>query len=570
VASRRFFSIHTYNIILCQLLASICFVSSSGNYWQLNCRISAAKGEIVDSSKLLRAIESDSARHERELTVVKEPHARSAARAQATKFASAGLTTIDQLSHNQCSDYTRRVREWFGSNPDGAVPHPVAEHERTARLGRWGTKLLMGFEVVFAAWITATFNFAQHLWTAMAATAGLWLAASTGLAQFVAMLLKRRAEVPQETRNRIHKAVRVCVIVWLAAAAMILIMRTAQGKTALVLAHATTYVLAAWAIDTILLAGCGIGADRLFRWSGDATREYYGSARTRNRLLQLLEHCSSDTYEADPRSSSVMNAAKLAVGVLAVSLAFGATAKAQTAPKLSPQRGCTYVDETTSVEAPALQLALEQHKQVIQALAAHSALKSWCFVPFTANAWSALPAATVEVPAESQDACTTPPKGEADALFRGAREEHLKQSEQKCEAAKARSAQKLEQDLIQVITGMASSGGESAHCSSVLDALDRAAHTPDLSYAVIVTDGQENCGIWRTVEAPQRPMRAVVVLLPSAGDEHEKKSPAISFRQRKAALLRSAPWLSGVVPPWAFTPDALVATESNLQANSGK
>jgi hypothetical protein len=521
----------------------------------------------VDSSKLLRAIETDSVRHERELAVVKEPQARSAARAQATKFASAGLTTIDQLSRNQCNDYARRFREWFGSNPDGEVPHPVAEHERTARLGRWGTKLLMGFEVVFAAWITATFNFAQHLWTAMAATAGLWLAASTGLAQFVAMLLKRRAEVPQETRNRIHKAVRVSVIVWLAAAALMLIMRTAQGKTALVLAHATTYVLAAWAIVTILLAGCGIGADRLFRWSGDATREYYESARTRSRLLQLLEHSSSDSHEAAPRSSTVLNAAKLAVGVLAVSLAFGASSKAQTASGVSPQRGCTYVDETTSVEAPALQLALEQHKQVIPAVAVHGDLKSWCFVPFTANAWSAVPAATVEVSANSRDACAPPPKGEADALFRGAREEHLKKSQQKCDAAKARSAQKLEQDLTHVITDIGNSGGESARCSSVLDALDRAAHTPDLFYAVIVTDGQENCGKWRTVEAPPRPMHAVVVLLPSADDEHDKKSPAVSFAQRKAALLRSAPWLSAVVPPWAFTPDVFAGSDSNLQAN---
>lgn len=364
----------------------------------------------MDSSKLLRAIETDSARHERELAVVQEPQARSAARAQATKFASAGLATVDQLSRNQCNDYARRFREWFGSNPDGEVPHPVAEHERTARLGRWGTKLLMGFEVVFASWITATFNFAQHLWAAMAATAGLWLAASTGLAQFVAMLLKRRAEVPQETRNRIHKAVRVSVIVWLAAAALMLIMRTAQGKTALVLAHATTYVLAAWAIVTILLAGCGIGADRLFRWSGDATREYYQGARTRGRLLQLLEHSSSDSHEAAPRSSTVLNAAKLAVGVLAVSLGFGASAKAQTASGVSPQRGCTYVDETPSVQAPALQLALEQHKQVIAAAATHGDLKSWCFVPFTADAWSALPAATVELSAESQDACARLPR----------------------------------------------------------------------------------------------------------------------------------------------------------------
>jgi hypothetical protein len=533
----------------------------------VNCRISAVKGETVDSSKLLTAIESDAARHERELAVVKEPQARSAARAQATQFASAGLATIDQLSRNQCNDYTRRFREWFGSNPDGEVPHPVADHERSARLGRWGTKLLMGFEVAFAAWITATFNFAQHLWTAMAATAGLWLAASTGLAQFVAMLLKRRAEVPQETRNRIHKAVRLFVIVWLAAAAVMLIMRTAQGKTALVLAHATTYVLAAWAIDTILLAGCGIGADRLFRWSGDATREYYKSARTRSRLLQLLEHCSSDTHEAVPHSSTVLKAAKLAVGVLAVSLAFGASAKAQTTPRVSPQRGCTYVDETTSVQVPALQSSLEQHKQLIPALAARSELKSWCFVPFTANAWSAAPAATVEVSGDLQDACTPPPTGEVDALFRGAREEHLKKSRQKCELAKARSAQKLEQDLSHAISDIENSGGEGARCSSVLDTLDRAAHTPDLSFAVIVTDGQENCGHWRTVEAPPRPMRAVVVLLPAADDEDQKKSPAISFAQRKAALLRAAPWLSAVVPPWAFSPDTLMGADFNLQAN---
>jgi hypothetical protein len=167
----------------------------------------------------------------------------------------------------------------------------------------------------------------------------------------------------------------------------------------------------------------------------------------------------------------------------------------------------------------------------------------------------------LEVPADSQDACAPPAKGEADALFRGAREEHLKKSQQKCEAAKARSAQKLEQDLTHVITDIAASGGENARCSSVLDALDRAAHTPDLSYAVIVTDGQENCGKWRTVEAPPRPMRAVVVLLPSADDEHDRKSPAVSFAQRKAALLRSAPCVSAVVPPWAFTPDALAGSD---------
>jgi hypothetical protein len=174
----------------------------------------------------------------------------------------------------------------------------------------------------------------------------------------------------------------------------------------------------------------------------------------------------------------------------------------------------------------------------------------------------------VELSADSQNACVPPPKGEADALFRGAREERLKKSQQKCDAAKARSAQKLEQDLTHVITDMANNGGESSRCSSVLDALDRAAHTPDLAYAVIVTDGQENCGKWRTVEAPPRPMRAVVVLLPSADDERDRKSAAVSFEQRKATLLRSAPWLSAVVPAWAFTPAALVGSDPNLQANS--
>jgi hypothetical protein len=525
------------------------------------------KGEAVETNQLLKGIERDAVRYEGELAVVKEPQARTMARQQAAKFASAGLATIDQFSRNQCNDYMRRFREWFGSNPEFEVPHPVAEHQRSARLGRWGTKLLMGFEVVFAAWITATFNFAQHLWAAMAATAGLWLAASTGLAQFVAMLLKRRAEVPQETRNRIHKAVRWSLIVWLAGAAVMLIMRTAQGKTALVLAHATTYVLAAWAIDTILLAGCGIGADRLFRWSGDATREYYATAQLRSRLTQLLERCSSEESALPPAKSSAGIAAKLAVAVLAVSLGFAAKGNAQELPA-SAQRGCTYLDETTSVQSSALQSALEQHKQVIPALARTGNLKSWCFVPFTANAWSAAPAATIDVSSTTPAACMPPAQGEAEVLFRGVREERMKKSQQSCEAARNRSAQRFEQELDRAVAGLQNSHAGSGRCSSVLDALDRVAQSQDLSYAVIVTDGQENCGPWRTIAAPAKPVQAVVVLLPASDDEDAKVSPAVSFERRKTALLHSAPWVSAVVPPWAFTSDVFHAADAKLQAHA--
>lgn len=527
------------------------------------------KGEAVENKRLLKGIERDAMRHERELAVIREPEARTVARTQAAKFASAALATVDQLSRNQCNEYMRRFREWFGSNPECEVPHPLAEHQRSARLGRWGTKLLMGFEVVFAAWITATFNFAQHLWAAMVATAGLWLAASTGLAQFVAMLLKRRAEVPQETRNRIHRAVRWSVIIWLGGAAVMLIMRTAQGNTALVLARATTYVLAAWAIDTILLAGCGIGADRLFRWSGDATNEYYATAQLRTRLSELLEHSSSEQPQVPAARPATHAAAKLAVAVLALSLgfsAFGAKANAQTpAPA---QEGCTYVDETTSVQSSALQSALDMHKQVIPALAQRANLKSWCFVPFTGNAWSASPAVTIEVPESNRGACAPPSLGEADGLFRGAREARLKKSQQSCAAAQTRSAERFQRDLTRAVVGLQTPPPASARCSSVLDALDRVAHSANLNYAVVVTDGQENCGPWRNIQAPAKSMQAVVVLLPASEDEHAKVSPAVSFERRRAALLRSAPWISAVVPPWSFSPELFGAADSSLQAHA--
>lgn len=535
-------------------------------YWQVNCRISLVKGDAVESNRLLKGIEQDLMRHERELAVIREPQARASATAQAAKFASGALTTVDQLSRNQCHEYIRRFREWFGNNPECEVPHSIAEHQRSARLGRWGTRLLMGFEVVFAAWITATFNFAQHLWAAMAATAGLWLAASTGLAQFVAMLLKRRAEVPQETRNRIHRAVRWFVVIWLGGAGVMLIMRTAQGKTALVLAHATTYVLAAWAIDTILLAGCGIGADRLFRWSGDATSEYYAIARLRTRLTELLEHCSSPQPELSPVRPAASVAPKLVIAVLALSLGLAARANAQ-AP-VPTQEGCTYVDETTSVQSSALQSALDMHKQVIPALAQTANLRNWCFVPFTANAWSASPAVTIEVSQNARSACAPPPSGQADALFRGAREEHLKRWQQSCATAKSRSAQRLEQDISRAVASMQTARGASARCSSVLDALDRVAHSGNLSYAVVVTDGQENCGPWRNIEEPTKPMQAVVMLLPASDNEDAKVSPAVSFERRKAALLRSAPWISAVVPPWSFNEELFHPSDPSLQAHT--
>jgi hypothetical protein len=517
----------------------------------------------VESSKLLKAVTRDVARHERELAVIKEPHAREVARDEAAQFATAELAVIDQLSRNQCSHYMHRYREWFGTNPENNVPHPVGDHQRSALLGRWGAKLLMAFEVAFAAWLTATFNFAQHLWTAMAVTAGLWLAASAGLAQFVAILLKRRSEVPQETRNRIHTALRICLIGWLAGAALMLIMRTAQGKTALVLAHATTFVLAAWAIDTILLAGCGIGADRLFRWSGDAAREYYATTRLRSRVAQLLDRSSTEN-PARPSIATSSMAGRLAVAVLAIGLGFTAAAPAQTmGPTAALQAGCTYVDETTSVQPGAVQSVLDQHKVILPALAERTALKSWCFVPFTADAWTSTPSATVEVPPASKAACAQPSMGEADALFRGAREERLKKARQACAATKTRSNERFKQDLSATLADLGHNGSANGRCSSVLDALDRAAHTAGLDYAVVVTDGQENCGAWRAIETPANPIQTVVVLLPSVDDEKANVSPAVSFARRKAALLHAAPWISAVVAPWGFTADVFHAGGSS-------
>jgi len=521
----------------------------------------------MESSRLLKTIASDTAGHERELAVVREPQARGLAQSEAARFASAELATLDQLARNQCSHYARRFREWFGTNPESDIPHPIADHQRSARLGRWGARLLMSFEVAFAAWLTATLNFAQHLWTAMAATATLWLAASTGLSQFVAMVLKRRAEVPQETRHRIHKAARICLIVWLAGAALVLIMRTAQGKTALVLAHATTFTLAAWAIATILLAGCGIGADRLFRWSEDAAREYYVTMRLRSRIVQLLEPSSSTAPLPYRTVSSTVG--KLGLMVMAIGmLGLSGAARAQNTPSATAvQSGCTYIDETTSVQSASIQSALKQHATVLPELAKDGGLKNWCFVPFGSDAWTAAAADTVDVPPPAKGACATERSGEADVLFRGVREERTKKAQLACAAEKARSSAQFTQDLDRALAKLASTHASTARCSSVLDALDRAARTPNLAYAVLVTDGEENCGSWRNIAAPTNPMQAVIVLLPSADDAKAKISPAVSFARRKDALLQAAPWLTAIVPPWGFTADVLRAANPHSAAS---
>src|SRR5205085_6030934 len=128
---------------------------------------------------------------------------------------------------------------------------------------------------------------------------------------------------------------------------------------------------------------------------------------------------------------------KLAVAVLVLGLGFSATARAQTTPAASGG-GCTFVDQTTSVEPSALKAVLEQHKQVVSAIAQTEALKSWCFVPFTANAWSAQPAATIILPRASDASCAATQRGEADSLFRGAREEHEKKAREACAAARTR------------------------------------------------------------------------------------------------------------------------------------
>ncbi len=506
----------------------------------------------MEASQLLKRMKKDTAHYEQELAVVKESNAAQGVRTEAAKFASAELASVEQIASNQRSHYVQQFWQWFGADPASDVPHPVTEHERNASLGRWGARLLMGFEVAFAAWLTATFNFAQHLWTAMTVTASLWLAASSGMARLVAMLLKRRSEVPHETRNRIHKALRIFLIVWLSAAALVLIMRTAQGKTASVVAHATTYTLAAWAVDTILLAACGICADRLFGWSGHATREYYAITSMRNRLARLLARCTG-ADEVPPPAATPAFAGKLAVAVLGIALGLSATARAQTAPSASGE-ACTFVDQTTSVEPSALKSVLERHAQVVPSIVETMPIKNWCFVPFTGNAWSAEPVTTVNTEISSAT-CSVPKMGEADSLFRGAREEHTRKAQEACTAAKLRAAAKLSSDVGRAVAVVEQNGPQPSRCSSVLDALDRAARTPGLTEAVIVTDGQENCGPMRSIAAPDHALRSVVVLVPSLRDGDASTSPAALFASRKAALLRAAPWISVVTPAWGFTPE---------------
>lgn len=86
-----------------------------------------------------------------------------------------------------------------------------------------------------------------------------------------------------------------------------------------------------------------------------------------------------------------------------------------------------------------------------------------------------------------------------------------------------------------------------SRCTSVLDAIERAADTPSMVIATLITDGRESCNV-RLLGTPQHQIQIVVLLVASEGDAGERSSKGTLFEKRRLALMQSAPWLT--VLPW--------------------
>jgi hypothetical protein len=494
---------------------------------------------------------------EYELRVVKEPGRHASMQDAAHAWAVQTLPLVDAQLAAQKDEYTQQHRQWFGTPAPGSEPlHPraIPSHESKALFGLFGARLEEAFEAAFNTWLAAKVWAVDAGWPTVVGIAIATLIFCEAFGHMMSSHLIHRTDVPEESRERIARYFPAALVSWLLFFALTYVLRTASGRVAEVLTPYTSFIFAGLEVATLILIGLGFATNHLYRWSGRDTAEYSKILDLRTRIVALTKLAQPGAELAAETASSPSGITRVAsiILIFVIAMASAGDLRAQSSPTVVPSNetsGYTWVDVSTSLGPNERAPSLNLHKQVLPAVMQKLGVQSWYFVQFASDAWSAAPVAQAHTRGDARSACAPPILSEAARLFSPSHEAEVQRAAAKCRSAQHEEfleAQKAVGSSVDVLLDRNRS--QSSRCTNLLDGIERMARTGSVLAATFITDGRESCGPHRKIAPPEHPITVVVLLVPSGADAKLSKPAGLLFQQRKADLLRAAPWIT--VIPW--------------------
>jgi len=434
------------------------------------------------------------------------------------------------------------------------------------------------FEAAFNTWLAVKVWAVGDSWFAVAGITLATLAFCEGVGRLFASHLNKRTEVPEESRQRSGRLLVPTLIAWLLFFFLTYVIRTAAGEIANVLGPLTSLIFAGVEITTLVLVAIGFASHELYGWSARDTEEYSHYLDMHTRVAALIAkggEAQHTATEVSPQPAPSPVTTGILTVVMMLVAAYPASSYAQASlstTRTSPYEqialseaepaGCTFVDVSTSVLASARAASLETHRETVTLTMQKLGISSWCFVQFTANGWDAPPLTVAQTTSDTRAACAPPSLSDAGKLFTPRHDQEVNDAAQRCRTAQGQALAEM-RVLINTSIDMLlkHNAPKPSGCSSVLDTIERAARMRDLRASTIITDGRENCGAWRQIAAPDSGAQVVVILVPSVDDAGKRTSGSALFAERKAQLLKAAPWLT-VIPSFELSSNTFRASTS--------
>lgn len=517
---------------------------------------------------------------ERELGLIKDPVQLGILQHQAAEWATLTLPRIEDHLAVIRDEFTAQYRRWFGVPPPDApsmVPRIVPTHEFRSDMGHFGARLMEGFEAAFNTWLAVKVWAVNDSWVAVAGITLATLAFCEGVGRLLATHLNKRTEVPAESRQRSGRLLVPTLGTWLLFFFLTYVVRTATGGIADVLGPVISLIFAGVEITTLVLVAIGFAVHELYGWSARDAAEYSRYLDMHTRVAALIIKGGGQKRAAEVSSQPAPS--PVATGVLTVVMmlvaAYPASSYAQASlstARTSQYRqialseaepaGCTFADVSTSVLASARAASLENHREAVTLTMQKLGISSWCFVQFTADGWDAPPVTVAQTTSNTRAACAPPGLSEAGKLFTPRHDQEVNDAAQRCRTAQGQALAEMRVSINTSIDMLLKQNApRPSRCSSVLDTIERAARMRELRASTIITDGRENCGAWRQIAAPDSGAQVVVILVPSVDDAGKRTSGGALFAERKAQLLKAAPWLT-VIPAFELSSNTFRASTS--------
>ena len=228
---------------------------------------------------------------ERELRLVKDPARLASLRWQASEWAQRVLPQIENHLAGLCHEFTSQYLAWGLRLPEASdriIPRVISAHDFRARIGRFGARLMEGFEAVFNCWLALKiWAVDSTLLTAIVVTLAT-IAFCEGFGRLLGLQLNKRSEVPEESRQRISLVLVPTAVVWVISFYFTCVLRVAAGGIAVALGPFTSLIFGVLEVATLILIAVGFAWEELYGWSRRDGENYSVYLDLHDRIQALV------------------------------------------------------------------------------------------------------------------------------------------------------------------------------------------------------------------------------------------------------------------------------------------